>query len=48
MPYQEIYGVNDATTVFRGTLRYAGWASLMHGFKVRRTNVNDTRAGEGH
>ena len=25
LPYQELYGLNDAQTIFRGTLRYVGW-----------------------
>ncbi|TNF74529.1 MAG: saccharopine dehydrogenase [Acidobacteria bacterium] len=29
MPYQELYGLDDATTMFRGTLRYPGWSVMM-------------------
>jgi len=25
LPYQELYGLTDAQTIFRGTLRYVGW-----------------------
>lgn len=25
LPYQELYGLKDAQTIFRGTLRYVGW-----------------------
>ena len=29
MPYQELYGLDDARTMFRGTLRYPGWSVMM-------------------
>jgi len=29
LPYQEIYGLKDARTIFRGTLRNAGWCYTM-------------------
>ncbi|OQY46383.1 MAG: saccharopine dehydrogenase [Anaerolineaceae bacterium 4572_78] len=29
LPYKEIYGLQDATTVFRGTLRNVGWCYTM-------------------
>jgi len=29
MPYQELYALNDAKTMFRGTLRYSGWSVMM-------------------
>ena len=31
--YQTTYGLEDANTIFRGTLRYRGFSSLMHVFK---------------
>jgi len=34
LPYGVLYGIDDtAADVFRGTLRYAGWSSLMADFK---------------
>ena len=33
IPYGDLYGITDtASTVYRGTLRYAGWSSIMYGF----------------
>lgn len=32
--YQDLYGIPEAETCFRGTLRYAGWSDLMYGCKV--------------
>ncbi len=29
LPYKETYGLDDADTVFRGTLRYPGWCKTM-------------------
>jgi len=29
LPYAEIYGIPDARTIFRGTLRYPGWCETM-------------------
>lgn len=29
--YQEIYGLRDAESVYRGTLRYSGWCGIMNG-----------------
>jgi saccharopine dehydrogenase-like NADP-dependent oxidoreductase len=29
MPYQDLYALNDAKTMFRGTLRYPGWSVMM-------------------
>lgn len=29
MPYQELYGLQHARTMFRGTLRYPGWSVMM-------------------
>ncbi|KAG0708523.1 Saccharopine dehydrogenase-domain-containing protein [Suillus ampliporus] len=34
LPYAETYGLENAQTVLRGTLRYPGFADLMHAFKV--------------
>lgn len=31
--YKELYGLTDAKSVFRGTLRYDGWSEIMYGFK---------------
>ncbi len=28
LPYMKLYGIEDARTMFRGTLRYPGWSSL--------------------
>ena len=33
LDYESTYGIDDARTVFRGTLRYAGFSSLMHIFR---------------
>lgn len=30
VPYGDIYGISDASSVFRGTLRYAGWSNIMY------------------
>jgi len=30
MPYIELYGIKDAETMFRGTLRYPGWCELWY------------------
>ncbi|MES1909772.1 MAG: hypothetical protein MHM6MM_002465 [Cercozoa sp. M6MM] len=32
LPYGKVYGIEDAHTVFRGTLRYEGTCRLMHAF----------------
>ncbi|KAG7345160.1 saccharopine dehydrogenase [Nitzschia inconspicua] len=32
--YKSTYGLDDASTIFRGTLRYSGFSSLMHVFKT--------------
>jgi saccharopine dehydrogenase-like NADP-dependent oxidoreductase len=29
--YQDIYGIHDAESVYRGTLRYRGWCGIMNG-----------------
>ena len=29
LPYSDIYGIPDAKTIFRGTLRYVGWCETM-------------------
>jgi hypothetical protein len=33
LPYGELYGLDEAEGVFRGTLRYAGWGALMADFQ---------------
>merc|ERR1712072_311651 len=33
MPYGDVYGIQDADTIYRGTLRYAGWCKLMYNFR---------------
>ena len=33
LPYMQTYGLTDANTMFRGTLRYAGWCEVMNGVK---------------
>jgi len=33
LPYGELYGLDEAEGVFRGTLRYAGWGALMADFR---------------
>jgi saccharopine dehydrogenase-like NADP-dependent oxidoreductase len=33
LPYQELYGIPEAKTVFRGTLRYGKWCEIMDTFK---------------
>jgi len=30
IPYKDIYGLKDATTVYRGTFRMTGWCETMH------------------
>ena len=30
IPYAGIYGIPDADSIFRGTLRYAGWSRIMY------------------
>jgi alpha-aminoadipic semialdehyde synthase len=32
LPYGDIYGIADAKTIYRGTLRYSGWCSMMYEF----------------
>ena len=32
LKYGTLYSIESAKTVFRGTLRYAGWSSIMHAF----------------
>ncbi|GMI25668.1 hypothetical protein TeGR_g12644, partial [Tetraparma gracilis] len=32
--YRELYGIEDADSVFRGTLRFAGFSDLMYGVKT--------------
>jgi saccharopine dehydrogenase (NADP+, L-glutamate forming) len=34
LPYRETYGLTGARTMFRGTLRYAGWCEVMNGVKA--------------
>ncbi len=34
LPYLETYGLTGARTMFRGTLRYAGWCEVMNGVKA--------------
>jgi len=43
LPYAELYGIPDAHTIYRGTLRYAGWSSIMHNFKQVGLLEQDTR-----
>jgi len=31
--YKDIYGIKDADSIFRGTLRYGGFSKIMYGFK---------------
>eukprot|EP00656_Telonema_subtile_P047495 TRINITY_DN545_c0_g1_i1.p1 TRINITY_DN545_c0_g1~~TRINITY_DN545_c0_g1_i1.p1 ORF type:complete len:1029 (-),score=352.60 TRINITY_DN545_c0_g1_i1:354-3440(-) len=33
MPYGDLYGLRDAHTIYRGTLRYAGWSAIMYNFR---------------
>ena len=30
LPYADIYGIPEAHSIFRGTLRYAGWSQIMY------------------
>jgi saccharopine dehydrogenase-like NADP-dependent oxidoreductase len=40
LPYGDIYGISDASQIYRGTLRYAGWSLLMEDFrKIGLTTV---------
>eukprot|EP00624_Nannochloropsis_granulata_P005946 evm.model.NODE_42378_length_25727_cov_25.663311.1 len=32
--YHKLYGIQEAETCFRGTLRYEGWSAIMYGCKV--------------
>lgn len=34
LPYAAIYGIDDADSVFRGTLRYRGFSDVMYGFRA--------------
>jgi len=34
LPYLDTYGLTGARTMFRGTLRYAGWCEVMNGVKA--------------
>ena len=34
IPYGNIYELDGADTIYRGTLRYAGWSKIMHDFKI--------------
>lgn len=34
LPYGQVYGIADAETIYRGTLRYAGWANIMDNLKA--------------
>ena len=34
LQYMELYGIPEAQTVFRGTLRYEGWSQVMYGCKA--------------
>lgn len=33
LPYQELYGIQEAKTVLRGTIRYPGWSRIMDAVK---------------
>ncbi len=33
MPYQDLYGIPEAKTVFRGTFRYPGWSEIIDSMK---------------
>lgn len=35
IPYADVYGITDAETIYRGTLRYSGWSGIMRGFMRR-------------
>jgi saccharopine dehydrogenase (NADP+, L-glutamate forming) len=47
LPYAEIYGIPDARTIFRGTLRYPGWCETMRTL-VRSGWLDDDRIDLGH
>lgn len=32
--YKDLYGINDAHSICRGTLRYEGWSNVMYALKV--------------
>lgn len=34
LKYADLYGVPDASTIFRGTLRYQGWSNVMYAVKA--------------
>ncbi|TYZ69117.1 hypothetical protein PybrP1_008867 [[Pythium] brassicae (nom. inval.)] len=42
LPYADIYGIPDAHSVFRGTLRYAGTCAIL--FQLRNLGLFDTAA----
>ena len=51
MPYQELYGLDDARTMFMGTLRYPGWSVMMRnlvkiGFLAE--DVHDELSGKSY
>eukprot|EP00939_MAST-03C_sp_MAST-3C-sp1_P003035 g3035.t1 len=35
LPYGKVYGISDAETIYRGTLRFEGWSGAMRGFMRR-------------
>ena len=34
LAYRELYGVPNVTSIYRGTLRYVGWANVFNAFKA--------------
>ena len=41
LPYGEVYGIESAEQIYRGTLRYGGWSHLMEDFrKIGLTTKN--------
>ncbi|MBE9467977.1 MAG: saccharopine dehydrogenase NADP-binding domain-containing protein [Bacteroidetes bacterium] len=34
VPYKDIYGIPEANTIFRGTMRYRGWCEILDAFKI--------------
>jgi saccharopine dehydrogenase (NADP+, L-glutamate forming) len=33
LPYKDLYGINEARTIFRGTFRYEGWCEIIDAMK---------------
>ncbi len=45
--YKEIYGIPEATTIFRGTMRFQGWCEIIDALKVMKLISYDKTNLEG-